>query len=69
MLRKSKKVIKIYWGTIAGKKKKRWEEGKEETDFVSHTLRYKIYYVLVVCIGPISLYPSWDSSDTMKSRQ
>lgn len=42
MLRKSKKVIKIYWETITGEKKRRWEEGREETDFVSHMLRYKI---------------------------
>lgn len=69
MLRRSEKVIRNIPGNNYRKKKRRWEEGKEETDFVSHTLRYKIYYVIVVYVGPISLYLSWDSSDVMKSRQ
>lgn len=69
MLRKGKKVIKNILGSNYRKEKKSWEEGKEKTDLISHRLRFKISYVLVVCIGSISLYPSWDSSDTMKSRQ
>lgn len=69
MLRKSKKVIKNILGNNYRENKKRWEDGKEETDFVSLVLKYEIYYVLVVCIGPISLYPSWDSSEMIKSRE
>lgn len=61
--------------TVAGKRKcGRREMRKQllthlEIQLVLNRGILESYYVLVVCIRPIPLYPSWDSSHTMKSRR